>query len=161
MLPNIRVDAINAPIELAQGSTSYAGYTTNSQMAFYEGLDGLRRVTFIAFVSLMGWRISTFRLAPSPIALNRKATICQWFNYKKLLNDLVTDSFHLGRVRSAPTPTDNHGGSRVDLLRSALFKTLRSRAPSAFNAAKDMVVVEVLAIMVEEVGFLQAIAELI
>jgi hypothetical protein len=27
-------------------------------------------------------------------------------------NDLVTDSPHLGRARSAPTPSDHHGGSR-------------------------------------------------
>jgi hypothetical protein len=29
---------------------------------------------------------------------------------QNFLNDLVTDSSHVGRVRSAPTPSNSHGG---------------------------------------------------
>jgi hypothetical protein len=32
---------------------------------------------------------------------------------QNFLNDLVTDSPHVARARSAPTPSDNHGGNRL------------------------------------------------
>jgi predicted ATPase len=40
-LPNIRNDAINALIELMQGSMSYANYAEQFNDFFYEGIDSL------------------------------------------------------------------------------------------------------------------------
>jgi hypothetical protein len=56
---------------------------------------------------------------------------------KYFLNDLVTDSYHLGRAKGASTSVHDHGGSFA-ITRSARLRTQMSRLPSALSAVKDL-----------------------
>jgi hypothetical protein len=69
-------------------------------------------MTFTAFGSSMDWLIFDSRLMPSPIVFSRRVTTCPWWRCKNFLNDLVTDSPHLGRVRPVPTPFNSPGGGQ-------------------------------------------------
>jgi hypothetical protein len=75
------------------------------------------------------------------------------------LNDLVTDSHHLGHARSATKPIDNHGGRRPTKKRS--LEDPEVEGTKRLQRGEDLVVVEVVAIVVAEVGFLRRLAELI
>jgi hypothetical protein len=75
------------------------------------------------------------------------------------LNDLVTDSHHLAHARSAAKSIDNHGGRRPTKKRP--HEDPEVEGTKRFQRGEDLVVVEVVAIVVAEVGFLRTLAELI
>jgi hypothetical protein len=81
--------------------------TPRCLMIVYGGLDILLRTIFTVFASSTAWRVFSFTLGLSPIVLNTRVTTCLWLSYIFFLNDLVIDSPHMGRARSAPTHNDS------------------------------------------------------
>jgi hypothetical protein len=106
VLPNIRDDAINAMLGLAQGSLGYANYT----QLFNDFLrrsrqpltDDLQCICFIS--GLANFRLRTHAKSHRP---QQKDYNMPMVEVQNLLNDLVTDLPHLGRARSAQTLPDN------------------------------------------------------
>jgi hypothetical protein len=103
MLPNIQDDAINAMLSLAQGSMSYALYTQQFN-------DFLRRsrqqltadVECVRFINgLVNFDLKTHAKSHrSHIGCN-----VQLVELHNFLNDVVTDSPHLGGARSTTSPS--------------------------------------------------------
>jgi hypothetical protein len=78
---------------------------------------------------------------------------------QKFLNDLVTDSPHLGRVRIAPTSAATL--EAVDFLRSTLSRSQRSKVLNALIVVQGMDVLEAVAIGEAEDELLQIQASIV
>jgi hypothetical protein len=110
MLPNIQDDAINALLEITKGNMSYATYTQHFN-------DFLRRsrqhmtpdLQCVRFIDgLANFQVKTqAKSHRSKRGYNLKAVEVQSF-----LNDVVTDSPHLGGVKSNVGPSTSHGGGQ-------------------------------------------------
>jgi phospholipase C len=110
MLPNIQDDAINAMLSLTQGSMSYAVYTQQFD-------DFLRRSRQHMTVDVQCVR-SINGLANFELKTHAKSHRSQkGYNIKHVelqnfLNDVVTDSPHLGGMKSADGPSTARGGGQ-------------------------------------------------
>jgi hypothetical protein len=64
---------------------------------------------------------------------------------QSFLNDLVTDSPHLGRARTAQPSIDNPGATRITTKR--FLRVRRSRSQNHFVKAKDLALLEVVVVV--------------
>jgi hypothetical protein len=110
---------------------------------------------------LTGWRIFSFKLRAKSHRSQHKGYDKALVELQNVVSDLVTDSPHLGRARSAHTPFNSHGLLKAtNLPKYALLRIQWLRLPRAFNVVKGMVVVEAVTI-VERHDDLPTLAELI
>jgi hypothetical protein len=109
-LPNIQDDAINAMLNLTQGSMSYALYTHHFN-------DFLRRsrqklaadVQCVRFINGM----ANFELKPHAKShRSQRGYDVQLVELQNFLNDVVTYSPQLGGIRSTAGPSTAHGGGQ-------------------------------------------------
>jgi ADP-ribose pyrophosphatase YjhB (NUDIX family) len=116
MLPSIQDDAINAMLSLTQGSMIYALYTQQSN-------DFLRRsrhqltadVQCVRFINgLANCELKTHAKSHR----SQRGYNVQLVGLQNFLNDVVTDSPHLGGVRWTTCPSTAHGGGQLTRKRN-------------------------------------------
>jgi hypothetical protein len=115
-LPNIQDDAINALLNLTQESMSYALYTQhfNDFLRRYRQklTADVQRVRFINGVA--NFELKTHAKSHR----SQRGYNVQLLELQNFLNDVVTDSPHLGGVRSTAGPTTAPGGGQPNTKRN-------------------------------------------
>jgi hypothetical protein len=116
MLSNIRDGAITAMIQLTQSTLTYASYTQQFNDFIWRSRQpftyDFRCVCFIKGVS----QFHLQSLAKSHRS-QRNGYCMPLVESQNCLNDLVTDSPHLGRAKGALAPFENLRGSRLSKKR--------------------------------------------
>jgi hypothetical protein len=110
MLPNIRDDVVNAMLGITQGNMSYAVYTQHfndllrrsRQHLTYD----LQRVRFISGLA----NVQLHTQAKSH--RSQRGYTLPLVEFQNYLNAIVTNSPHMGRVKSTTGPSTTHGGGQ-------------------------------------------------
>jgi hypothetical protein len=112
-LPSIQDDAINALLNITQGSMSYALYThqfndflRRSRQKLTADVQCVRFINGLANLELKAHAMSH---------RSQRGYNVQLVELQNFLNDVVTDSPHLGGVRSTDGPSPTHGGGQPTL----------------------------------------------
>jgi hypothetical protein len=111
LLPNIRDDAINAPLGITHGNISYAAYTPLFNDFLPRSRQPLRDdLQCIRFISGM----AKFQLHTQAKShrLQKRGYVLYVVELQSFLNDIVTDSPQLGRARSTSRPSTTAGGGQ-------------------------------------------------
>jgi hypothetical protein len=112
MLLNIRHDANNAMFGLTQGNMSYAAYAKLFNDSLRRSRQHLRNdLQCVRFISgLPNFQLQTHAKSHRS---QEKGCILPFVELQHSLDDLVTNSPHLGRVRPAATQSTTHGGGQL------------------------------------------------
>jgi hypothetical protein len=110
MLPNIRDDVVNALLGITQGNMSYAAYTQQFNDFLRRSRKhltyDLQRVRFIS-------GLADIQLHPQTKShRSQRGYILPLVELQNFLNTIVTNSLHLGRVKSTAGPSTTHGGGQ-------------------------------------------------
>jgi hypothetical protein len=116
LLPNIRDDAINAMLGITQGNMSYAAYTQHindflrrSRQHLTYDLQCARFISGLAYFQLQ---------TQAKSHRSQKGYTLPLVELQNFLNDIVTYSPHLGRVKSSVCPSTTHGGGQLTKKRT-------------------------------------------
>jgi hypothetical protein len=111
LLPNIQDDAINALLSITQGNMSYAVYSQQfndfkrrSRQHLTNDLQCVRSINGLANFQLQ---------TQAKSHRSHKGYVLKLVEMQNFLNDIVTDSPHLGGVRSTAGPSTIHGGGQL------------------------------------------------
>jgi hypothetical protein len=115
-LPNIQGDAINALLNLTQGSMSYALYTLQFNDFLHRSRQKLTaNVQCVRFISgLANFKLKTRTKSHR----SQRGYNVQLVELQNFVNDVVTDSPHLGGVRSTTGPSTTPRGGQPTTKRN-------------------------------------------
>jgi hypothetical protein len=110
LLSNIQDDAINALLSLTHGSMSYAVYTQQFNDFLRRSLQLLiADVKFVRFINgLANFELKTHTKSHR----SQKGYNIKLVELQNFLNAVVTDSPHLGGMKSTARPSTSHGGGQ-------------------------------------------------
>jgi hypothetical protein len=118
LLPNIRDDAINALLGVTQGNMSYAAYTQRfndflrrSRQHLTDDLQCVRLISGLANFQLKT-KAKSHR--------SKRGYTLPLVELQNFLDEIVTDSPHIGRARSTIGPATTHGGGQPTELRGPI-----------------------------------------
>jgi hypothetical protein len=109
--PNIQDDAMSAMLGITQGNMSYAVYTHQFNDFLQRSRQQLR--DYLHCVRFINNGMGNFQLQTQPKShRSQRGYMLQVVELQNILNDVVTDSPHLGGVKSTAGPSTTHGGGQ-------------------------------------------------